>query len=224
MRRGTNDLPAHRIKSAHISAMAYGRQLSSMAGTRWPRQQEQTPTRCTSWSRAALTRPGAAAPLAKVTGMIVTVRVRLRAAGGAKHPSLGPRSGNFAGFKGGLRGLEASFMRVWLTCNQYNDRWVWAPPHPLAHGYPNTRIDETLTPVELHGRRSSDDQQGRGCWEAAGLAAWLQRGTAMSYPRRPRNAVVDHVSISPCGRAPSPTATAVTCQAALPRPSVLPER
>ena len=44
--------------------------------------------------------PGAAAPLAKVTGMIVTVRVRLRAAGGAKHPRLGPRSGNFAGFKG----------------------------------------------------------------------------------------------------------------------------
>jgi hypothetical protein len=28
------------------------------------------------------------------------VRVRLRAAGGAKHPRLGPRSGNFAGFKG----------------------------------------------------------------------------------------------------------------------------
>ena len=44
----------------------------------------------------------------------------------------------------------------------------------------------------------------------------------MSYPRRPRNAVVDHVSTSPCGRAPSPTATAGTCQAALPRPSVLP--
>ena len=46
--------------------------------------------------------------------------------------------------------------------NQYNDRWVWAPPHPLAHGYPNTRTDETLTPEELHGRRSSDDQQGAG--------------------------------------------------------------
>ena len=42
------------------------------------------------------------------------------------------------------------------------------------------------------------------------------------HPRRPRNAVVDHVSTSPCGRAPSPTATAGTCQAALPRPSVLP--
>ena len=41
-------------------------------------------------------------PLAKVTlGVIVTVRVRLRAAGGgAKHPRLGPRSGNFAGLKG----------------------------------------------------------------------------------------------------------------------------
>ena len=51
--------------------------------------------------------PGAAAPLAKVTGMIVTVRVRLRAAGGAKHPRLGPRSGNLRG----LRGLEAIFMR-----------------------------------------------------------------------------------------------------------------
>ena len=44
----------------------------------------------------------------------------------------------------------------------------------------------------------------------------------MSYPRRPRNAVVDHVSTIPCGQAPSPTATAGTCQAALPRPSVLP--
>jgi hypothetical protein len=53
-------------------------------------------------------RPGAAAPLAKVTGVIVTVRVRLRAGGwGAKHPRLGPRSGNFAG----LKGSEASFMR-----------------------------------------------------------------------------------------------------------------
>ena len=50
--------------------------------------------------RPAASHPGAAAPLAKVTGMIVTVRVRLRAAGGAKHPRLGPRSGNFAGFKG----------------------------------------------------------------------------------------------------------------------------
>ena len=30
--------------------------------------------------------PGAAAPLAKVTGMIVTVRVRLRAAAGCKAP------------------------------------------------------------------------------------------------------------------------------------------
>ena len=42
------------------------------------------------------------------------------------------------------------------------------------------------------------------------------------HPRHPRNAVVDHVSTSPCGQAPSPTATAGTCQAALPRPSVLP--
>ena len=46
--------------------------------------------------------PGAAAPLAKVTGMIVTVRVRLRAAGGVQstNPRLRPRGGNFAGFKG----------------------------------------------------------------------------------------------------------------------------
>ena len=39
-------------------------------------------------------------PLAKVTlGVIVTVRVRLRAAGGVQS-RLGPRSGNFAGLKG----------------------------------------------------------------------------------------------------------------------------
>ena len=44
--------------------------------------------------------PGAAAPLAKVTGMIVTVRVRFTAAGGCKAPPSRPRSGNFAGFRG----------------------------------------------------------------------------------------------------------------------------
>ena len=46
MRRGIKDLPAHGIKS--VSAMAYVRlhyrQLSSMAGARWPRQHAHTHT------------------------------------------------------------------------------------------------------------------------------------------------------------------------------------
>ena len=41
--------------------------------------------------------PGAATALAKVTGVIVTARVRLRAAAGCEAPPLGPRSGNFSG-------------------------------------------------------------------------------------------------------------------------------
>ena len=41
--------------------------------------------------------PGAAAPLAKVTGMIVTVRVRLRAAGGCKAPPSRPAQRKFCG-------------------------------------------------------------------------------------------------------------------------------
>ena len=67
--------------------------------------------------------------------------------------------------------------------HQYNDRWVWAPPHPLAHGYQNTRTDETLTPQELQGHRSSDDQQGAGRrrWPGSWLA-WLQRGARHAEP------------------------------------------
>ena len=76
---------------------------------------------------------------------------------------------------------------------------------------------------QTHGHlkttRPSLERRPAGCWEAA--LAWLVTGWWL-HPRRPRNAVVDHVSTSPCGRAPSPTATAGTCQAALPRPSVLP--
>ena len=41
--------------------------------------------------------PGAAAPLAKVTGMIVTVRVRLRAAAGCKAPPSRPAQRKFCG-------------------------------------------------------------------------------------------------------------------------------
>ena len=41
--------------------------------------------------------PGAAAPLAKVTGMIVTVRMRLRAAGGCKAPPSRPAQRKFCG-------------------------------------------------------------------------------------------------------------------------------
>ena len=55
---------------------------------------------------------------------------------------------------------------------------------------------------------------------------WRQRGARheLSSPltKCSGRPMVDHVSTSPCGRAPSPTATAGTCQAALPRPSVLP--
>ena len=74
---------------------------------------------------------------------------------------------------------------------------------------------------QTHGHlkttRPSLERRPAGCWLLGGgwPGWWL-------HPRRPRNAVVDHVSTSPCGRAPSPTATAGTCQAALPRPSVLP--
>ena len=53
----------------------------------------------TNTQRGPTKYPGAAAPLSKVTaGVIVTVRVRLRAAG-VCNPRLGPRSGNFAGLK-----------------------------------------------------------------------------------------------------------------------------
>ncbi len=37
--------------------------------------------------------------------------------------------------------------------NQYNDRWVWPPPHPLAHGYPNTRGGGGYFIVGKRGRR-----------------------------------------------------------------------
>ena len=78
-------------------------------------------------------------------------------------------------------------------------------------------VTTTLSPQELHGRRSSDDQQGAGRRLAWLVALAAAGAPAMSYPRRPRNRVVDRASTSP-----SPTATAGTCQAALPRPSVLP--
>jgi hypothetical protein len=44
--------------------------------------------------------PGGAAPLAKVTGVIVTVRVRLRAAGGFKSPPSRPAQRKFCGVEG----------------------------------------------------------------------------------------------------------------------------
>ena len=57
------------------------------------------------------------------------------------------------------------------------------PPAPL--GYPNTR---TLTPQELHGRRSSDGQQGaerRLAWQwlvaAAGVAPAMSYGILAAH-------------------------------------------
>ena len=41
-----------------------------------------------AWQRHKAAMPGAAAALAKVTGVIVTVRVALRRAGGAEHPPI----------------------------------------------------------------------------------------------------------------------------------------
>ena len=49
------------------------------------------------FSSRLFVRPGAAAPLAKVTGMIVTVRVRLRAAAGCKAPPSRPAQRKFCG-------------------------------------------------------------------------------------------------------------------------------
>ena len=56
------------------------------------------PLRCSCpWARRV---PGAAAPLAKVTGVIVSLSgCASERRGGAKHPRFGPRSGNFAGLK-----------------------------------------------------------------------------------------------------------------------------
>ena len=76
------------------------------------------------------------------------------------------------------------------TSYQYNDRWVWAPPHPLAHGYQNTRTDETLTPQELQGRRSSDDQQGAG--RRGWPGSWLVAAAASGAP-----AMLSHELSSP---------------------------
>ena len=58
---------------------------------------------------------------------------------------------------------------------------------------------------ELHGRRSSDDQQG-GCWEAAGLHGWwLQRGARHELSSPPTKCSGRLcLNTSPCGRAPSP--------------------
>ena len=61
-------------------------------------------------TKVALREPGAAAPLAKVTGMIVTVRVRCAPQGGGGVQST-PVSARAAEILRGLRGLEASFMR-----------------------------------------------------------------------------------------------------------------
>ena len=104
--------------------------------------------------------------------------------------------------------LEAPWKQAldyWIA-DQYNDRWVWPPPHLLAHGYPNTRTDETLTPQELHGLRSSDDQQGAGRRGWPGW--WLQRGARHELSSPPAKCsgrpFVDHVSTSPCVRAPPP--------------------
>ena len=43
-----------------------------------------------AWLKKCLAHPGAAATLAKVTGVIVTVRVPFRRAGGAEHPPIQP--------------------------------------------------------------------------------------------------------------------------------------
>ena len=87
--------------------------------------------------------PGAAAPLAKVTGMIVTVRVRTSGRrGGAKHPRLGPRSGNLAGFKG-FRGqfhekIGASFynpnrQNPAVSCLMFSRLSVWRERETPRH-------------------------------------------------------------------------------------------
>jgi hypothetical protein len=100
---------------------------------------------------------------------------------------------------------------------QYNDRWVWPPP---ASPWPMA-IQTQEQMKQTHGHLKNYTAVARATTSSSRVLGGGWPGWWL-HPRHPRNAVVDHVSTSPCGQAPSPTATAGTCQAALPRPSVLP--